>query len=177
MVRIAFALALSIFLLPLGVMNTPAKAGDYYGNGDGYYHRHSGDVWYSSNCCYRKVVRHAAHYERTYNDDYSYGRRSYYSEPSYRSSYYDRPYRSSYSDSYYSRPYRSSYYGDGYRSSYYGNGYRSSYYGRPYYSSSRYSDSGYGSYASYADSCYSYPRRARVDDDRGGWVWGKRRCY
>ena len=176
MVRIAFALALSIFLLPLGAMNTPAKAGDYYGNGDGYYRRHSGDVWYSSNCCYRKVVRHSAHYERTYGDDY-YGRRSYYSEPSYRSTYYDRPYRSSYSDSYYSRPYRSSYYSDGYRSSYYGNGYRSSYYGRPYYSSSRYSDSGYDSYASYAGSCYSYPRKIRVDDDRGGWVWGKRRCY
>src|SRR5579872_3081155 len=142
MLRIAFALVLSIFLLPLGVMNTPAKAGDYYGYGDGYYRRHSGDVWYSSNCCYRRVVRHSAHYERIYGNDY-YGRSSYY-EPPYRSSYYDRPYHSSY-------------------------------YGRPYYgySSYRYRSYGYGDYASYADSCYSYPRRIRVDDDRGGWVWGK----
>ena len=121
-------------------------------------------------------MRHSAHYERTYGDDYYYGRRSYYSEPSYRSSYYDRPYRSSYySSTYYDRPYRS------YSNGYYGNGYSSSYYGRPYsgYSSYRYRDydNGYGSYASYADSCYSYPRKIRVDDDRGGWVWGKRRCY
>jgi hypothetical protein len=164
MLRVAFALALSLFLLPIGAMNGPAKAGEYDGYGDGYYPRHHHrNVWYSSSCCYRKVVRHSAHYERIYGDGY-YRHRSDYSDPYYRSSYYDRPYRSSYySDSYYSRPYRS-YYSD-------------SYYGRPRYSSYCYRDYGYNGYASYADNCHSYPRKIRIDDDRGGWVWGKRRCY
>jgi len=45
--RIAFVLFCSIVLASLGSFVNPAKAGEYGG-------RH---VWYSSSCCYQKVVR------------------------------------------------------------------------------------------------------------------------
>lgn len=85
--RIAFALLYSCLLVSLGILTSPAKAGDY--NDDGYYrHRHSSNVWYSSNCCYKKIVRH----ERSVryvpvDEDRSYERHGYY----------ERPYRQSYS--------------------------------------------------------------------------------
>lgn len=179
--RTAFAVLSSCVLLALATLSAPAQAGDYYGDGyyrGGYYRtgggyydgghrgyyapRYSGrSVWYTSNCCYRKVVRHSAHYERIY-------REGYYDRP-YRSGYYDRPYR----DGYYGRPYRSSYYEQPYRQTYYDRPYRPAYYDTP-----RYYEGGYDSYnsASYTDSCYR--KRVPLADGRGGWVWGaKIACY
>jgi hypothetical protein len=153
--RIAFAFLCSCLLIPLGLVATPARAGDYYSGGgyygDGYYRtrhyddyyrprRHYGGTWYTSKCCYRRVVRHSAYYERTY-----------------RSSYYD--------DGYYRRSYRSGYY----ERPYYRHRYYSDYYERPY-RSYRYYDTGYSTY----DNCYG--GRVRVADGRGGWVWGRRVC-
>jgi hypothetical protein len=171
--RTVFAYLGSCVLVCLGLIAipaAPAKAGDYYTSGSGYYGdgyygdrsyrpRHR-NVWYSSSCCYRKIVRH----ERTV--------RYVPTDSGYRSSYYD--------DGYYRRHYRSSYYNDGY----YHHSYRSGYYDRPYYRHRYYSDyyarpyrsyryynAGYSSY----DSCYR--GRVQVRDGRGGWVWGRRVCY
>jgi hypothetical protein len=90
----------------------------YSGNGyyrsrysdDGYYRPRHRNVWYSSNCCYRKLVRHERSV-RYVREDYGY-RSSYYdggySRRSYRSGYYERPsYRQRYYSDYYQRPYRS----------------------------------------------------------------------
>jgi hypothetical protein len=156
--RIVFAVLSACVLVALAVLASPAKAGDDYE--DGYHrHRHSGNVSYSSSCCYRKVVRHerSVRYVREDIEDRPYHRNGYYDRSSYRSSYYERPsYRSSYSD----RPYyRSRYYDD--RSRYADDGYVS----RRYVSD-------YSGDSSYADNCYR--RRVRVEDGRGGWVWGVR---
>ena len=75
--------------------------GGYYGHryySGGYYHRNR-HVWYTSHCCYRKVVRHSrsVHYEPVYRGY------SYYRRPYYRSYYYGRPY--SYRYGYYGRSY------------------------------------------------------------------------
>lgn len=130
-------------------------AGEYYDGG--YVTR--GAVSYSSNCCYRKVVRtvRTVRYVRV-DDGYRHG----YYAPRYRSSYYDTPYR----HSYYGEPYRSAqYYGRPYR--YDGGGYYGGYYGG--YGVSRV---GYG----YGESCTV--RRVRVSDGYGGWVWARSRvCY
>jgi hypothetical protein len=146
--RIVFAILCGCVLVSLGVLTSPVKAGDYYE--DGYSrHRHSSNVWYSDNCCYRKIVRHerSVRYER--EDD----------EPVYeRRGYYDRPYRSS---RYYDAPRR--YVND-------------SYVARRYVNDGDYGYSGYAGYASYADTCSR--RKVPLDDGRGGWVWGlKTNCY
>jgi len=103
--QFAFAVLCSCLLLSLGLFSAPAQAGDYYGGG---YYGHRGNVWYSSSCCYRKVVRHerSVRYVRTYDEGSYY--RSGYDRP-YRHGYYDRPYRSRY---YYGESRR--YYGGGY---------------------------------------------------------------
>jgi hypothetical protein len=181
--RIAFAL-LSVFLLAsFGFPISPAKAGDYDYSGDGYsgggyyghrysdvgyrhryyddgYYRRHRSVWYTSSCCYRKVVRHtrSVRYERLYDDH------SYYRRPYYRSYYYGRPYR--YDSGYYHRPYYHRY-----DSGYYG------YSGRPYYRAS-YSDYVYRPYRHY-NLGYDYARydrcgRIPLADGRGGWVWSRR---
>jgi hypothetical protein len=143
----------------------PAQAGDYYGDGyyrsgyhgGGYYGpRYRSNVWYSSSCCYKKVVRHVrqVHYHRIY-------REGYYDRP-YRYGYYDPPYRYRYGT--YDRPYRHGYYERPYRPA--------------YYDGPRYYDNGYDAYnsASYTDSCYR--KRVPLGDGRGGWVWGlKTTCY
>lgn len=126
--RNSIALLFACVLISFGIAASPAKAGDYYE--DGYYrHRHSDNVSYSSDCCYRKTVRHErrVHYSRVEDED------------SYRSSYYERPYRSSY----YQSPYRSSYYERPYRSSYSYDSPR--YYSDDSYSRTRYADYGYSS--------------------------------
>lgn len=104
-------------LVSLAILTSPAKAGDYYG--DGYSRPRHSNAWYSSDCCYKKIVRHerSVHYRRVDEDRYH-----------DRSSYQDRSYRRSYT---YESPRR--YVNDGY--SRYG-------YSRPGYSSS-----GYSSYA------------------------------
>lgn len=156
--RTAFAVLCSCVLLSLGVLTGPASAGEYY-NGNGYYHpRRAANVWYSSSCCYRKIVKHIrkVHYVRV------------------------EPYRS-YGDGYYDRPYRHSYYGQPYRHSYYARPHRYSndYYDAPprhryvdYYDAPRY-NGGYDAYsAAYAQTCYQ--QRVRVPDGYGGWVWGSK---
>lgn len=100
MSRFSIALPGLVALTVFGAAITSASAGDYYGGG--YYgggYRSSGEnVWYSSSCCYRKVVRHerTVHYVR--NDGYYGGgyRDGYYGGSAYRSSYYVAPRRYDY---------------------------------------------------------------------------------
>jgi hypothetical protein len=161
--------------------------GRYYrGYNGGYngYSRGVANVWYSSQCCYRKLVRHVreVRFVRT--------------EPYRRYGYYDRPYRYGYNgggyvngNGYYGRGYGNGngYYGRSYRSGYYGQSNRG-YYGRPYHygggyyegprgggyvsAAPRY-DEGYDAYNSVsrarAQSCDK--RRTRVPDGHNGWVW------
>ncbi|HEY0223871.1 MAG TPA: hypothetical protein VGC38_05085 [Pseudolabrys sp.] len=156
--HVAAAVVFACVLIASGLTAGAAKAGDYYE--DGYYgHRHADNVWYSSSCCYRKIVRHerSVRYVRTDNDGYE--RHGYYEQPysygrSYRSSnYYDTPRR--YDDySYRSRRYDDYSYSDSPRR------YVSDNYGYPAYTG----------YSSYEDNC----RRIRISDGLGGWVWGER---
>lgn len=150
--RLAFTFLCSCVLVSLGFLAAPAQAGDYYGNG--YYSGgYRSNVYYSSSCCYKKVVRHVTSTRYVRVDE---GR------PYYRSSYYDRPYRyGSYErPRYYDRPYRPARYVDSVNYDDY------TYSPRPFYD---------GAYAS-AEDCSR--RRIRVRDGYGGWVWGvKRNCY
>lgn len=117
--RFVFAVLCSCVLVSLGFLVNAAKAGEYYGGG--YYgHRHATSVWYSSSCCYRKIVRHerSVRYVRT-DDGY---RQGYYGRPYYRDGYYDRPYRSG---SYYVAPRRYVDYGARYTTTGYSDGYDS----------------------------------------------------
>lgn len=91
--RIAFAALCSCVLVSISFVTSPAKAGDY--NENGYYRqRHSGNVWYSSNCCYKKIIRHERSVRYVPVDE---------ERRNERHGYYDRPYRSS---SYYDTPRR-----------------------------------------------------------------------
>ncbi|MGC1465145.1 MAG: hypothetical protein WA792_05380 [Pseudolabrys sp.] len=151
--RVGLMIVFACLLAAAGTWSDSAKAGEYGYYGDGYHRHYSGNVWYSSNCCYRRVVRHSAHYEHLYGDGY-YPRHGYYDSP-YRSSYYGPSYRSG---GYYGRPY----YGDSYRPRGYAYGYGG--------------HVGYGGYDSY--DCSAYSHRVKVYDGRGGWVWGGRAgCY
>lgn len=121
--RVMSAILSACVLVILALPTSPAKAGDYYD--DGYYRpRHSSSTWYSSDCCYKKIVRHerSVHYRRLHDE-------GYYD----RNGYYDRPYRHGYS---YDRPRRYGY---------------DSYVPRRYVTDGYYRN---GGYASYADSCY-----------------------
>jgi hypothetical protein len=169
--HIAFAVLCSCVLVLLGVS---AKAGDYYD--DGYYRHRSNNVWYSSSCCYKKVIRHerSVRYSRI-EEERRYDRQGYYDRP-YRDNYSERPYRDSYSE----RPYRDSYYDRPYRP------YRPvTYYDPPRrYVDDSYVTRGYGGLDGYselgalASSENCYRRQVPVPDGRGGWVWSSRtRCY
>jgi hypothetical protein len=163
----AFVLAVAFVfvcvLTPFGIAAGPANAGEYYD--DGYYRKADND-WYTSHCCYRKIVRHerSVHYQRV-DDEAPYYRHSYYVRPYYERSYYNRPYRS-----YYERPYRS-YYDRSYRSGDYDQ--RPRQYVDYSYSSSN--DTGYR----YSDTSV-YSRRAEncgrilLADGTGDWVWSRR---
>lgn len=165
--RTALAVLCTCVLFALGAFVGPAQAGGGYRSyDDGYYPRgHHGDVWYSSKCCYKKIVRHVRQVRYVRVDPYR--RHGYYG-----------PYR----------PWREGYYGQ--PSSYYGRpaSYTEVYVGGP---PPRYGDypppppprwnghnGGYnGGYDAYnaagvdvAPTCYR--RRAPVLDGRGGWVWG-----
>ena len=114
--RSVFAMLSACVLVSLAILTSPAKAGDYYE--DGYSrHRHSGNVWYSSDCCYKKVIRH----ERSVryvpvDEERRYERHGYYDRPYRSSSYYDTP-RRYVDDSYVPRRYDSySSYSSGYSS-------------------------------------------------------------
>jgi hypothetical protein len=172
--RTIFAILCTGVLLVFGLSMTPAAAGGYYSNGyygDGYYgngyygngyYGGRSSVWYSSNCCYRKIVRHVRTVNFVQTEPY---RRYGYYDGGYRYGYYGRPY----GVGYYGRPYHSGYYGGGYR---YGGGY---YVGRGYggYSGARYDD-GYDAYnAAYsAKKKHCTTQRVRVPDGHGGRVWG-----
>ena len=81
----------------------PSYAGDYYRYDDGYSyrtHHHNAGVWYSSSCCYRRVVRHEATVRYVPIERYG-----YYDDPYRRSSYHQQ-----YRYGYYARPYRYSSY-------------------------------------------------------------------
>ena len=99
--RVAFAVTATCVFAFITALAGAAQAGEYYRSDDGYrvqpYHR-SVNVWYSSSCCYRKVVRH----ERIVR--YVPVERHRYVERPYRYGYYDEP-----------RPYRR--YAPAYRSS------------------------------------------------------------
>lgn len=132
--HVAFAVLFACVFAFAATLAGAAHAGEYYRTDDGYrvrpYHR-SVNVWYSSSCCYRKVVRHV----RTvrYVPVERYGR-------------YERPYR----DGYYDEPRRYRRYAPAYRSSHWVE----------------------NVYSNTADICY--PRRVRILDGRGGWIWGVR---
>ena len=103
MPRIAYVILCSCLLVFTVLLAGPARAGDYrdgyyrdgYNSGRYYrsrYHRaRHPRVWYSSNCCYRKIVRHvrSVRYVRVRPRHRYYGR--YYNRPRYRVSYYDVP--------------------------------------------------------------------------------------
>ena len=128
-------------------------AGEYYD--DGYGTR--GVVSYSSNCCYRKVVKYVRKVSYVRVDE------------GYRHGYYARPARTSY----YGTPYRTVAYGETYRgASYYDRPYQ--YSGGEYYGGTSAYRVGYGE--RYGDNCTV--RRVRVAGPYGGWVWGRTRvCY
>jgi hypothetical protein len=166
--RTAFAILCWCVLLALGGFVGPASAGggfdgyyeryrDYPRYRDGYHpRRHHGRVWYSSDCCYKKIVRHerTSRYVRIHRQ-HRYG----YYEPPYRPY---RPYRP-YGEGYYSRPPMQ--YGEYYVVP-----------PQPPLPPPRY-QGGYSAYDAY--NAYNYvpdctQRRVRVLDGRGGWVWGSR---
>lgn len=114
--RFAIAALLACATVFLGFFSVSAQAGEYYDGG--YRARHSSNVWYSSSCCYTKVVRHERRVRYVRTDD----------------GYYDRPYRRSYySDGYAPRRYVSDNYAVApryvdngyYNNGYYNNGYSS----------------------------------------------------
>ena len=166
--RTAFAVLCTCVLLALGAFAGPAQAGGYRYYDDGYYPRRpQGDVWYSSKCCYKKIVRHVrqVRYVRVspwrrygyYGDDYRPYRPYRPSRP-----YGDYGGPASYTDIYIDVPPRPRYVD----------------YPPP---RSRYDRwDGYDAYNSadvnVAPTCYQ--RRTPVLDGKGGWVWGfKRVCY
>lgn len=157
--RTALAVLCTCVLFALGAFAGPAQAGGYRYYDDGYYpRRHHGDVWYSSKCCYKKIIRHVRSVRYVRIDPYRrhghYGpyrpwREGYYGQPS---GYYGRP--ASYTEVYVDGPPRR-------------------YVGGPMYDAyDAYNAAG----VDVAPSCYR--RRAPIPDGRGGWVWGfKQVCY
>lgn len=154
--RAALAILCTCVLFALGAFVAPAEAGGYR-YGDGYYPRYGGDVWYSSKCCYKKIVRHDVRYVRI--------------EPWRRYGYYGRPWRDGYYGGY--RPWREGYYG-GYRRPvsytdvYVGPARRYEGYPPGYFNGGY---NGYDGYDAY-NSAACIQRRVPVLDGRGGWVWG-----
>jgi hypothetical protein len=89
--RVVSAMLSACVLVSLSILTGPVKAGDYYDDGS-YRQRNSNNTWYSSDCCYQKIVRHerSVHYQRL-DDERSYDRQSYYDRPYSRSYTYDKP--------------------------------------------------------------------------------------
>lgn len=168
MYRLALSVLLSSLLLTfVGLVPKPASAGDY-GYGDRYYDdgnrgNYNGNSYYRSgyngngNGYYRsgyygngyRTSSSYTRYQRDYEDDYGPSRRPYY-----RSSYtYSNGPSYSHSTRYYDQPRH--------------------YYGNNYVNSTGYSDQ---PRRFYSENCY--PRRFKLYDDGGGWVWGTRTvCY
>jgi hypothetical protein len=124
---VAFASFCFCVVAPFAVSTMPAQAGGaYYGArhyAGGVYGSPNGDyVWYSSSCCYRKIVRH----ERSVRYERVYGGGGYYGAGYYGGGYYDEPYYAP-----------SRYYGRAYGYGYDRGPRRYVDYGRGYYSGSR----------------------------------------
>jgi hypothetical protein len=162
--NIRFLVVAACAPIVIGILAGPVNAGDYYDSG---YRREwrSVDARYSTDCCYRKIIRHwrSVRYERVYEPP----RRRYYPRRYGEDTLPDRPYR--YSGDYYAprRDVSESYSAPRrYISETYvpRRGVSQSYYGPPRYAE----------YRSYGDDC----RLRRLWDGQGGWVWGIRRgCY
>lgn len=161
--RTALAVLSTCVLFALGAFVGPAQAGGGHRSyDDGYYpRRHHGDVWYSSKCCYKKIVRHVRTVRYVRIDPYRRHHGYYGPYRPWREGYYDRPWR----EGHYHRPANyTEVYVDGPPRRYVGG-------------------VGYDAYDAYnaadadgAPSCYR--RRAPIADGRGGWVWGfKQVCY
>lgn len=152
--NIRFAIVAACVPMVIGILAGPVNAHDYYDSGYRREGRAAG-VSYSTDCCYRKIIRHwrSVRYERVYEPP-----RRRHSHRHYGENYSaDRPHR--YSDDYYG-PRR--YVGENYDGP------------RRYVSESHYGRPRYADYRSYSDDC----QLRRLWDGRGGWVWGIRRgCY
>jgi hypothetical protein len=105
MPRIVYVILYSCLIVFAGLLVRPAHAGSH---DDGYYRdvtyrpHHVSRVWYSSNCCYRKIVRHVRQVRyvkvppppkkkarlRLHRQYREYGD---YDRPRYRVSHYDLP--------------------------------------------------------------------------------------
>lgn len=95
--NIRFAILAACAPIVIGILAGPVNAGDYYDSG---YRREwrSAGVSYSTDCCYRKIIRHwrSVRYERVYEPP----RRRYYPRR-YGENDYGPDYRYRYSDDYY----------------------------------------------------------------------------
>lgn len=155
--NIRIAIMAACVPIVIGVLAGPVNAGDYYDSG---YRREwrSASVSHSTDCCYRKIIRHwrTVRYERVYEpsrrrhrhygDSYSPYRHSedYYGPRRYVSESYSAPRQ--YAGETYTAPRRNV---------------SQSYYEPPRYAENR----------SYGDDC----RLRRLWDGQGGWVWSVRR--
>jgi hypothetical protein len=102
--RIALVLSWCV-IASVVMLAGPSYAGGYYRYDDGYSyrpHHRNVRVWYSSSCCYRRVVRHETSVRYVPVERYG-----YYDHPR-RYGYYERPYRYRYSDYPYYRSYSAS---------------------------------------------------------------------
>lgn len=118
MLRIAYVILYSCLIVFAGLIASPASAGhrdDGYNRDVSYRPQRAGRAWYSSSCCYRKIVRHVRQVRyvevkpprkkqagrkphRRYRDD------GYYDRPDDRVSYYDVPPRYVEDDDYVAGP-------------------------------------------------------------------------
>ncbi len=165
--RNAFAVLCSCVLMALGVAVSQAQPRDRYDDGDS---RPGSNVSYSSDCCYKKIVRTVR--EVRYVRIPMPGRYGWGPDRRWREGYV-RPRR----PAYVRRPasYTEVYVGPARRFE----GYPPGYFDRPRYDRyDRYD--GYDAYnsADVAAAPVCTSRRIRVLDGRGGWVWGiKRVCH
>jgi hypothetical protein len=159
--NIRIAIMAACVPIVIGVLAGPANAGDYYDSG---YRREwrSPGVSYSTDCCYRKIIRHwrSVRYERVYEPP----RRRYYPRR-YGETYYGPNYR--YSDDYYPprRYVDETHYAPRRSVS------ETYYEPRRSVSESYYRPRRYADYRSFSDDC----QLRRLWDGQGGWVWAIRR--
>jgi len=168
--RRALVVFCTCVLFALGLFLAPAEAGGYRdGGGYGPRHRphHARNAWYSSDCCYRRIVRHltevryvriAPPHRHVHRPHYRPWREVYYAPPRPPREVYSRPRPASYVDVYVGPPRRFEGYPPGYFNRY---------------------DDGYDAYnaVDVPVKRVCVQRRTPVIDGKGGWVWGfKRVC-
>lgn len=163
--RTAFTVLCSCLLLALGVVASQAQPRDRYDDGDT---RPGTNVSYSSDCCYKKIVRtiREVRYVRiTPPRRYGWGPERHYSRP-HHPAHVHRP--ASYSEVHVAPVRR------------FGGYYERRRYDRPRYDRYDGYDDGYDAYnAVDAPTVEVVPvctsTRVRVLDGKGGWVWGLKR--